>query len=612
MIRTSLVVVAGVLMLGLVGMRAWGQEPGFTDLNAQIDGYERAAHSTFVGAPTDWSTSHVIFSQPEPGSDAEDQVQQDPRYWLQQLRRSSALSDDSIAQASGDDSDTTAKKDKKPKAKKAKIKKDWSENLGSGAKVGAGQYPATFVHSFTSINCATPGPPDFAVFNTGLAGSTTQATIVAYDNIYSGCSGTVPTVYWQYNTAYPQGSTTDDGSAIITSVLLSQDGSQVAFVQSNSSSVASLVMLKWKSNTALVQLDTAATNVTNSAYRTCTAPCMTRITFNGSHNDTQSAPFYDYTPGSDTLYVGEDPLTTGGTSSLHKFTGVFDGTPAEETANGWPVVVASANLSSPVYDTNSKIVFVTASYDGDNDGARIHAVAQTATSTSVTNSIQLGPTGTGTALPVDGPIVDSSAGQVYAFVGSNATGGGGSAAVYQFPVSNVTGSNPTTATVGTGTSAGVELFIGSLDQAWFSTGTGHLYVCGNTGGAPTLYQVPVTSGTMGTSSTSIKALAKKAATCSPVTEFFNSPTDWLFLSVQSNGNLSTCTGACIYSFNATTATSVTNTAGLASAGGSSGIVVDNAAGSGGSQVYFSTLSNQTCSTSKSTGGCAVQAAQSGL
>jgi hypothetical protein len=33
---------------------------------------------------------------------------------------------------------------------------------------------------------------------------------------------------------------------------------------------------------------------------------------------------------------------------------------------------------------------------------------------------------------------------------------------------------------------------------------------------------------------------------------------------------------------------------------------------GASQVYFSTLGNQTCATSGGTGGCAVQASQPGL
>jgi hypothetical protein len=605
-------------------MPAHAQDAAAPDLTVQLNGYERAAHAPFVGTPTDWSSKHLVFSPAEPGSEPEGKVQQDPRYWLQQIRQGQAASD-SIGQDSGDGelSEGAQTNEKKTKAKKAKIKKDWSENLGTNATVGAGQYPAKFTFSTTTASCAAPGPPDFVVYNTGLAGSGTQATIIAFDNLYSGCSGIKPTAYWRYNTAFPQGSATGDGSAITTAVVLSQDGSQVAFVQSNSSGVASLVMLKWKSSAALVQLDTAATNVTNAAYRTCTAPCMTRITFNGSHNDSHSAPFYDYTPGSDTLYVGEDPLTTGSTSQLHKFTGVFLGSPAEEVANGWPVVVASAQLAGPTYDANSKIVFVTASYDGAGNGARLHAVAQTSTTTSVTNSIQLGPTANpGTALTVDSPIVDSTAEQVYVFIGSDAvlgggtTSGGGNALVYQFPTGNITGATPTTVAVGSGTSSGIELFDGDFDNGWSTTETGHLYVCGNTGGAPTLYQIPITSGIMGTTSAAIKALTSTTTTtsCSPVTEFFNSPTDWLFMSVTALGNLSTCTGACVYSFNATTSTSVTNAGGIASAGGSSGIVVDNSASSpaGASQVYFSTLSNQTCVTTGGTGGCAIQAAQSGL
>jgi hypothetical protein len=51
-----------------------------------------------------------------------------------------------------------------------------------------------------------------------------------------------------------------------------------------------------------------------------------------------------------------------------------------------------------------------------------------------------------------------------------------------------------------------------------------------------------------------------------------------------------------------------------SAGGTSGLIIDNTVGTlaGASQVYFSTLSNQTCATSGGTGGCAVQASQADL
>ncbi len=129
MMRTSLGVVAGILMLGLLAMPAWGQQPASTDLNAQINGYERAAHSPFVGVPTDWSSSHLIFSAPEPGSDAEDKVQQDPRYWLQQIRRAQFQADDSI-DGSRKPSHFQMVRKKNKKTKKVPIKKDWSESLG--------------------------------------------------------------------------------------------------------------------------------------------------------------------------------------------------------------------------------------------------------------------------------------------------------------------------------------------------------------------------------------------------------------------------------------------------------------------------------------------------
>jgi hypothetical protein len=57
------------------------------------------------------------------------------------------------------------------------------------------------------------------------------------------------------------------------------------------------------------------------------------------------------------------------------------------------------------------------------------------------------------------------------------------------------------------------------------------------------------------------------------------------------------------------------TSALATAGGTSGIIIDDTLGSGiltgTSQIYFSTLNNQACGTT-GTGGCAVQASQSAL
>jgi hypothetical protein len=50
---------------------------------------------------------------------------------------------------------------------------------------------------------------------------------------------------------------------------------------------------------------------------------------------------------------------------------------------------------------------------------------------------------------------------------------------------------------------------------------------------------------------------------------------------------------------------------VATAGGTSGVIMDNTV-VGDSQVYFSTQGNQTCVTSGTSGGCAMQASQSAL
>ena len=109
--------------------------------------------------------------------------------------------------------------------------------------VGAGAYPAKYSFSATAAPaCADAAQPDFVVYGTAVAGSATQASLVAYDNLYVNNSGTgqcagatTPSIYWAYDT----------GGTILTSPTFWYDGSQVAFVHSTSSGAASLVVLKW-------------------------------------------------------------------------------------------------------------------------------------------------------------------------------------------------------------------------------------------------------------------------------------------------------------------------------------------------------------------------------
>lgn len=586
---------------------------------------------TMWGVPDDWSHHHLMFSDPGSFADAVNhgsferwsQVVTDPRFIFQQAERAGWLTG----------IDDGGRHRERP------MQKDWTMSLGNGGIVGAGQYPAKYQFGVATASCAN----DFVVYNTGLAGSSTQPTIIAYSNLYSSCSSPVPSVFWQYNTAYPEGSTTGDGSAIPISVVLSGTGSQLAFVQNNSSNVASLVLLKWNSSSSLVQMDTSTNNVTPGSYLTCTAPCMTRLTFSGSAKDTNSPPFYDYV--ADTMYVGDN------SGKLHKFNPVFSGTPTEVTAT-WPIAVSTNVLTGPVYDFGTTHIFV-----ADSAG---FLYSFTPAGAAVMKSSQLAATGSKGI--VDAPLVDSSAGFVYVFVGDDentstttacdkATGCNG---VFQFAAGNSTiGTGvctPTSATAWSGTNCGKEsvfgiglastvIYDGSFDHIYFAgTGTtGNLWTCASNGNTaapePKLMQNPMsafvpTGDVIGIAGNTINPLTSAAATCSPVTEIFGSAGgthDYIFLSVSANGNVTdggTCTGACLYNFvvstNGTTTTVPTAatgaTAGLAATGGSSGIIMDNiSTTTGASQIYFSSLLNETCAgngtTGNSTGGCAVQASQ---
>jgi hypothetical protein len=495
-----------------------------------------------------------------------------------------------------------------PRMKRNLIQTDWSETLGNNGTAGLGQFPATFTTGSTSCN-------DFVVFNTGLAGSSSQASIVAFNNLYSSCNGGTPTVYWAYNT----------GGIASLSPVLSLNGSQIAFVQS-SSSVASLVLLTWKASNGTLTSPVSPTPEAAASYNGCTAPCMTTLTLKGSPNDTYSSPFVAYNSGvnTSTLYVGDDA------GALHKFTSIFasSGTPGEVTTGGWPVTVnTNASLASPVYDAVSAKVFVgdyllsssspcePSSTSSNSPCGYLYSVNS---SGAVTKSAQLDYNNG----ILDGPIVDSTTGEVYVFAGDDGSSNCAAsttpcAAVYQFPVSFSTGAGGTEATVG----PGYEFMLsGALDNAYFtSSGTGHLYVVGNTGPANnTLYQVSINSGVMNSGAATAGPVLSTNysnnyyAAGLQVTEFYpGGANDYIFLGVLAYGNVSSCVTAtlasgCVIGYNVYSG-SATLTGASVEAGGTSGIVVDNGS-SGAQNIYFSTLLNQSCTGVM--GGCAIQTVQS--
>ena len=627
------------------------------------------------GVPEDWSHHHLIFSNPGTEEDAiangtHDRwlnLVNDPRYILQQMKRSSGVK-------ALRDPETASFGQAAKSIKKGKIKKDWNETLLTGGQVQPNMYPAKFSFDITTAICST----DFVAYPTGVAGKGAKASIVAYNDLYSGCPpATVPSVYWAYNT----------GGTISTSPIISADGTQLAFIQSNGTT-ASLVILKWapsptpptgvqvifviNSKTVfitagtvtaadvgmqisaagipandtivsvsgpVVTLATATTAnstpggepfnieaealttpgvappVSSTNYRACTAPCMTTLPYANSQNDTFSAPFYDFA-SDDAIYVGDD------NGYLHQFTGVFAGTPAE-TVTTWPVQVnatVGTQVSSPVFDPTSGNVFV-----GDSTGV-LYAVGSglAVTTSGVINgtSSPLGDT------IIDGPLLDPTAGMVYAFVTTNTVGNN---AVYQFSTNFTTGTGNGAAT---GTSAGkggagYYFYSGAFDNVYYSStnGTaGHLWVMGKTGAAAggNLYRIKI--GDLGvmaaTATNAIPGLTSGHPWPSPITEFCNNGTsdcvasgtattagtDYIFFSVDSLANVtgtSCFTGSgngCVLGYDITTPETVPTapvggvpvaTAATPGCWPTSAIEVDNSVPSGilagASQIYFLAL-----------------------
>src|SRR5579871_488242 len=172
----------GVVSLGVA---LWGQEGNVVRPDGPL--------------VTDWTHHHLVYSAPDLTS-LPAELRLEPRYWQQWLRHNWKSEETGEVKDHG-----------RPHQQPKRFKRDWSVSLGTGATVGAGMFPAKFSFSASTAHCASDANPDFVAFNTSVAGSATQATIVAFDNLYVGCLGTVPSTYWAYNT----------GGKVVTSSVLS-------------------------------------------------------------------------------------------------------------------------------------------------------------------------------------------------------------------------------------------------------------------------------------------------------------------------------------------------------------------------------------------------------
>jgi hypothetical protein len=522
-------------------------------LSSALLGQVSRASEAAGPAISDWSNHHVVFSKPATAEQAA-RVAQDPRYWQQIRRQSPAAAAVETDRAQTDRlvndrviaSEWRNHRPRSSPPAKPGLNGLWSENMGTGATVGAGNYPAKYSVYVDKASCTT----DFVVYSTGLPGASGQASLVAYSNLYSGCStdgSPVPSVYWAYDTFATVG----------TSPIFSFDGTRMAVVQQNAAGHAVLMLLKWKASaTETIIAPGRPRQVRPAQFTTCTAPCKTLFflddvisSVSTPASDTESSVFLDY--HNDAAYVGDS------LGFLHKFSPVFEGIPAEVTTGGWPVQVnplAPTALTSPVHDAGSGNVFV------EDQGGFLYSVDPSAvvTQSGLLDASTANDSGPGF---VQGPIVDSVSGQVYVFATSDGSGfcaaGADCSGVFQLTTDFLAGSTGSETVVGNSTAEPTTpnpMYIGAFDSTYENSlnATGHLYVCGNTGGAPTIYQIPIQAGIMGEVGTGL-ALSTIAANtpCSPVTDIFNpnvtgGATEWVFASVETGGNSAGCSGGCIF------------------------------------------------------------------
>jgi hypothetical protein len=569
--------------------------------------------SPLVGLPIDWMSRHILFTNG--GSpEVEAAAARDPHYWINAAIRHLHASAESnpLPETAGDDA----------KHRVAKMRRDWAVSLGttSGAEVDFSEAPAKYSFNVNgTYSCAN----DFVVYALTVAPSSTQANIVAYNNLYTGTASsscpngpqtppttdyTAPTVMW----AYQAGTTRAKVSPV-----LSLDGTQVAFIEDNTSS-ATLNVLTWVSGqgTSVAGPATPGTGGSSLVQLAYTNTTVSGCTAKPSGN-TQSSPYVDYT--NNVAYVGDN------NGRLYRITGIFHGTPTLQYCVAMPVQgTGEVFTTSPVYDQVANEVFI-------SDGTSLFAYTPGASSfTAVPNFPIQVESASATFKIISDPVVDTTNGFVYLF--SEGDLSLTNAIVSQI---NLNTSPPTQTTVAIGPSNTAYNFIlpGDFDNAYFAsgpkTGAGTLYACGtepgsSNGDVPSLYALSFTSpnGIINTTpamsnNLGINASGNPAGACAPLLDFYDGTNDYLFVGTGAGvyGNTSGSNLVTQWTVNTRLTSSSTPTANAPNEfGGTSGFVVDNiGTAPQTANIYFGTVAKSTgTGTCPSGAYCAVKLTRSGL
>lgn len=495
--------------------------------------------SVRIGMPQDWTQHHILFTR-DGLLENPALISREPRVLHQAWQRwQTPRAQDSVGAAAG-------------AFEPAGPQRDWNVPLNLG-RVAPNMFPAKYSFDVGAPpNCLN----DYVVFGLNHVGQNNQANLVAFSNIYSGTGpagvcGTAPTILFAYNIS------TLTAGRILTSPVLSLDGTKIAFVESGNISGVS---------TSVFHVVTWATGPGNGTSPTGPArpgtgntATMTSLTF-ASALDTRSSPWVDYK--SDTAYVGADD------GRIYKITNVFHGTPTLAGAP-WPVTISpNVRASAPVLDNRLGLLMV-----GSQNGT-FYSIN---TGTGVVKSLVVGRSGGTNPGILAPPLVDVTTGTSFVVSSNDGTTG------VLVQVNSATMTQMSKARIGLASKSGtaVSLYQPAFSNGYFdSPGTSVVRLCGTgaTDSTPWQYAFGFTlvSGkwVLNTApSFSAQLLTSTAARCTGWTEFFNpnvnGGTDFFFFGLTAD-----CTGAgtsgCVVARNSDVSLTKVDIT-----GGSSGIVIDN-------------------------------------
>jgi hypothetical protein len=425
-----------------------------------------------------------------------------------------------------------------------------------------------------------PTCTDFVVYGLNTAGVTGgQPNLVGLTNLYSGtaggnglCNGNAgvhrlirnnqvyaATVKFAFN-----GSTLSPAGAITNSVVISEDGTKVAYLESNGTASALHVVPTTPGANGpgtIVSFDQWGNPVAAAAVGPAS---ISTVPSSGAWpaTDSYSSVWVDYQ--NDLAYVGTDDGT------LHRIQNIFCTTascmaspvaPSEITTGGWPVTLTgAAQLTSPVEDASS-VIYVA----GANSGLLYAVSSRGAVTTSnqrfMSSSIVDGP-----MLDVDGNGITQA---VYWFSNSQSAASNPSVRQPQIVQTNsaltsITNYSLLPAGAQAWNGLAVTVHSGTFDNAFYNNRNGNMWACGWWQGNPWgPYPLGlVRFGINGTTVTpdTAKDYAKLSPDnpgppasniCAPLSEVLDSAgTDHIFASSYYGPALGTCIGqaSCIAGF----------------------------------------------------------------